>query len=83
MASLHELGTVRIPGTGRPPLPAFAFRMRAAPRRFAVRASRVPSCAPGADFRDDRLQVPDIDGNDFDLATLAGKVVCVVNVACE
>jgi hypothetical protein len=28
-------------------------------------------------------QVEDIDGNDVDLGSFAGKVVCVVNVATE
>ena len=77
MASLHELGSVN--ASPVPPSPT-------SPRPAPCAAFSCTGCGPRprwAAMPSTGAQVPDIDGNDFDLASLAGSVVCVVNVACE
>ena len=70
-------------------LPCTASRAGSAPRRLHCASSPPPPMALSplcVCLRADRraavsLQVEDIDGNDFDLASLQGSVVAVVNVA--
>ena len=89
--TLYDLGMVRDP-CAVPPRNRSAGTQPPRRQRFAEPAGRTGPGALSQRSASERrsvllaachAQVEDIDGNDVDLGSFAGKVVCVVNVATE